>query len=507
MTLTTRLSVFFLGALALVLVGFSVTLYSLAHMYLYRQVDERLNAALNTLAAAAEVGAEGVEWEPHERQLALGAEGAAEPLFWTVRDPDGQLVPQAPILVADDFLAKASPELVSGQPRQEVVSYQGQSWRLWQRRVQPGDLAGQATAEPADNHDAGQPHKKNPALVLTAAASLEPVAAKLRTLALVLCGLSLSLWAVAALLGRRLSRRALVPVTDMASAARAISAANLEQRLPSPGTADELDDLGKAFNGLLGRLQDSFERQRRFTGDASHQLRTPLAALLGQVEVALRRDRTTEEYRHVLERVKDQAVGMRQIIEMLLFLARADAESQPPQLETLGLSAWLDEYMVRWSTHPRASDLHMECPPEDRCLVEAHGPLLGQLVDNLLENACKYSNPGTPIILRVRSENGAVALSMEDAGRGISPQDLPHIFEPFYRSPQARRRGIAGVGLGLAVASRIAAALGGSLRAESQEGRGTLMTLRLRCTSNGSVAGAMESQPLHQAAGEPQANV
>src|SRR5262249_13259770 len=144
------------GALALVLVGFSVTLYSLAYLYLYRQGDERLNAAFNTLAAAADGGPEGGERGTHERQLGPRAGSAAEPLFWTVGDPDGQPVPQAPILVADDFLAKASTELVLGQPRQEVVSYQGQSWRLWQRRVQPGDLAGQATAEPADNHDAGQ---------------------------------------------------------------------------------------------------------------------------------------------------------------------------------------------------------------------------------------------------------------------------------------------------------------------------------------------------------------
>jgi heavy metal sensor kinase len=265
----------------------------------------------------------------------------------------------------------------------------------------------------------------------------------------------------------------------MAKAARSIRAANLDQRLPNMQTKDELEELGIAFNGLLDRLQDSFERQRRFTGDASHQLRTPLAAMLGQAEVALRHDRTTSEYRAVLDRVRAQALELRQIVEMLLFLARADAESSPPPREPLSLCAWVESCLARWSAHPRATDLRLELPADDSLEVEANQALLSQLVNNLLENACKYSAPGSLIRLRVRRDGGVVALSVEDSGPGIPAEDLPHIFEPFYRAAASRRQGVSGVGLGLAVARRIALVHGGSLDADSVLHQGTRFTLRL----------------------------
>ena len=117
-----------------------------------------------------------------------------------------------------------------------------------------------------------------------------------------------------------------------------------DRRLPVPRTDDELQDLGDAFNGLIARLQEAFERQRRFTGDASHQLRTPLAVMLGQIEVSLRRDRSAEDYRRVLSLVHDQAAHLGQMVEMLLFLARADAEAELPGLESIDLAAWVDAH-------------------------------------------------------------------------------------------------------------------------------------------------------------------
>jgi heavy metal sensor kinase len=495
MTLTTRLSVFFLGALAFVLVGFSVSLYLLAHLYLHRQVDERLESALNTLTAAAEIRPDGVEWEPHERQLSLGREETANALAWMVRDDQGYPLPHSPVLVADDFLHRCSPDLVSGAPGQQVVSYEGRRWLVAQRRVDTSAAAARPEAFWPEPPDQNGNEQKYPALVFSAAVSLEPVSAQLRTLAAVLSGLSLGVWLVAVVLGRRLCRRALLPLTSMAEAARGMSAANLDQRLPAPRTQDELADLGQAFNELLARLQESFERQRRFTGDASHQLRTPLAAMLGQVEVALRRVRSTPEYRDILDRVHEQAVGLRRIVEMLLFLARADAESRAPQLEPVNLSAWLDQCRSRWSTHPRAKDLRMECSAGEMLFVQAQPALLDQLVDNLLENACKYSPDDSPITLRLKRQGDSVLVSVEDAGWGIAPDDLLHVFEPFYRSAAARKRGIGGVGLGLAVARRIAVALGGSLDVESTVNEGSRFTLRLPAVGDAQIC-LQDSAPL-----------
>jgi signal transduction histidine kinase len=201
--------------------------------------------------------------------------------------------------------------------------------------------------------------------------------------------------------------------------------------------------------------------------------------MLGQVEVALRRDRSPEEYRDVLRRVNGQASQLRQIVEMLLFLARADADARLPQLEPLDLAAWLPEHLQQWSTHTRYADIRLEGAAAGPLPVRASAPLLGQLVDNLLDNACKYSEPETPIAVGVREEKDTILVSVADVGCGIDANDLPHLFEPFYRAPAARRRGVGGVGLGLAVARRIAVASGGQLNAESDGKRGTQLTLRL----------------------------
>src|SRR5260370_23576361 len=174
----------------------------------------------------------------------------------------------------------------------------------------------------------------------------------------------------------------------MAQAGRTMSGDGLHQRLPGPGTGEELEDLNRAFNDLLARLQESFDRQRRFTGDASHQLRTPLAAMLGQVEVALRHPRSEAEYQRVLGLVRDQACHMRQIVELLLFLARADAESRQPHLDRLELTGWLRDHVQSWADHPRAADVRFEQPADCPLWPDAHPPLLGPLVGTHWAAAC-----------------------------------------------------------------------------------------------------------------------
>jgi signal transduction histidine kinase len=256
-----------------------------------------------------------------------------------------------------------------------------------------------------------------------------------------------------------------------------MTAANLDHRLPPVLTGDELADLSRAFNALLGRVQETFERQRRFTAEASHQLRTPLTALLGQVEVALRRDRDADEYRRVLGTVHRQAERLRRVVESLLFLARADADAGLPDRERVDLGVWLPEYVrTAWSGHPRASDIRLDA---STAWADVHPVLLGELTSVLVDNACKYSPPGAPITTRVELCGGGIELSVEDAGFGISEEDVSRLFEPFVRSAEARRRGVEGLGLGLSVASRIAEAHGGTLGVMRRVGGGSRFTLRL----------------------------
>jgi heavy metal sensor kinase len=472
-TLTTRLSVFFLVMLGLVLAGFSAATYVLARAYLRHQTADRLQAALNTLVAAVEIGPDGVEWEPAQRTLTFGRGAGGDQLAWLISSGRGRVVDRSADSADDDLLAETAERLRDGDRKARRVSWRGERWEVAQRWVYPTENAA------SESPPGGKAETKYPALAITAGVPLGPMYATLRRLAWSLTGVSAVIWFLALALSRAVCRRALRPVSRMATAARGMSATDPEERLPVPAARDELADLSQAFNGLLDRLQESFERQRRFTGDASHQLRTPLAALLGQIEVVLRRDRDADEYRQVLVKLQSQALHLRQIVEALLFLARADAEARLPERERLSLADWLEGHLRGWAEHPRAGDLHVERTKDERWEIEAQPVLLGELVDILLDNACKYSQPGTPITVRLGRDDDRVLLAVTDRGCGLTDEDLPHLWEPFYRSAEARRRGTAGLGLGLAIAQRIAEAQGGELSANSKVGVGSCFTLSL----------------------------
>lgn len=471
MSLATRVSLFFLGSLAVTLAGFSVGLYLLAARHLGERLERRVEAAVALLTAAIEIKPDCVEWEPHERRLDL------EGVRWVVLDHEGRAIDSSDEpypLAARNFPAEGV-----GRPAR-AAGTDGEPWLALHARVVPTDPARplSPTAGPRKDGNRGGIY---PSLVLRVSVPAGPDDASLRLLGWTLTGLSAAAWVVAALVGRRLCRRTLAPVARMARSARSIPAAEPGQRLKVAATGDELEDLGRSFNGLLDRLQEAFERQRRFTGEASHQLRTPLAVMLGQVEVALRRDRPPEEYRRVLGIVAEQSARLHGIVEMLLFMARADSDAAAPELSALPMRAWLEGHLAGWSSHPRAADLKLaEGGEELRAL--AHPPLLAQAADALIDNACKYSRPGTPVTLTLRGDGGHVRLTVQDAGCGITAEDLPRVFEPFFQSMRHRPAGAGGVGLGLAIARRTVAAMGGEVEVESEPGLGSRFSIRLART-------------------------
>jgi signal transduction histidine kinase len=473
MSITNRLSLFFLAALGLALVGFSVTLYALASRHLRQQTDHRLDAAMHTLVAAIEVHPGDVEWEPLERHVTLGDDPALDRVRWAVHDPAGRLVDCSPNLavpgaldVGGGWLLRArrvragqfEPGPVEGRPdRSRGVLRDG---------FGDGQLPGE-TALPNDRTYQGD------ALVLTVAASLEPRRATLHLLALALAGVSSLIWLTAAVWGRWLCRRALAPIFEMAASARSI------RRQPDTGafldvrpTRDELEDLGGAFNDVLAGLREALERQRRFTGDASHQLRTPLTAMLGQVDVALRKERSPAEYQRVLALLRRRGEQLQQIIKSLLFLARAEANAPLPETGVFDLGPWCRSWLESWRDHPRAADLDLRTCGRP-AWVRTQPALLGQVLDNLLDNACKYSEPGTPILVSVEARDGESALTVADRGCGIEPDEQALVLEPFYRARHARWLGKPGLGLGLAVVGRLVAMMGGKVRLASTPGQGS----------------------------------
>ncbi|MDB5309025.1 MAG: cusS 1 [Gemmataceae bacterium] len=468
MTLTTRLSVFFLAALAVVLVGFSAALYVLADSHLHRRLDERLEAAARTLASAAEVEPDGVEWEPAGRPLTLAPGAFGEQVHWAVTTDDGRMIDHSPQPGAEDLLTEADRAARAGRRTPRRLDHAAGAWWITQVRVEPDGPAPLPAANP----------RKHPALVLTVAVPLGPVHTTLRTLAAALAGLTLVVLAVALVAGRLVCRRALAPVARMAGAARSMGAADLSDRLPVPPAADELADLGLAFNGLLDRLGEAFERERRFAGEASHQLRTPLTGLIGQVEVALRRDRPADEYRRVLETVLAQAGRLRRVVEALLFLARSEADAGLPGLERVDLATWVPDRLRTWADHPRAGDTTFE-PAGGPACARIHPDLFGELVDALVDNALKYSRPGTPVVVRAGRDAAGTWVEVEDHGPGVGADEVGQLFRPFFRSEAARRLGVSGSGLGLAVAARVATALGGTIAVASEPGKGSRFRVRL----------------------------
>jgi two-component system, OmpR family, sensor kinase len=472
MRLGVRLTVYYVSSIAVILAGFSVALYAVVAKHLYGQVDERIESALNTLAAAAEIGPEGVTWEPEERSLSFGHRTFEGRFAWRVADERGERIDGSATGEIDRMFARLS---ARDGPMRRVVSFSDESgvgWRAVSRRLDRPQSGGPAPPSVESDHDL---HK---ALILSAGTSLDGVRTNLRNLAMTLAGLSLAVWTLALITGRRLCRLALRPLTEMADAAHAIGGDEPGRRLPAPATDDELGELGRSFNALLDRLGESLERQQRFTGDASHQLGTPLTAIQGHVDLALRLDRSPEEYRRVLTLVRSKTRHLRQIVDGLMFLSRADAEARRPALERVSLDAWLRDHIAAWPD-PRRSDIVYESDGPEDCHACVHPPLLGELLNNLLDNAAKYSPTHTPIRVRLSHQDDEVAFSVSDAGPGIDQADLPSIFDPFFRTETARIRGSHGLGLGLSVAARIAAVFGGRITASSIPGQGATFSVNL----------------------------
>lgn len=474
MKLVTRFSAFFLIALALVLAGFSTTVYLVAHRHLYRQLDERLEGALDTLEASVDIEPGGLEWEPTDRRIALGLDLGPDEVRWAVRDGQGSLVDRSANAGRGGFPAGWEARAWPVTPPDGTVFGKAKGWRMAGRRMPLQPLLRQGRGHPDDEPGYEVQYA---VLVLVAGLKPAPVKATLDRLGAILTLLSLLIWLLAATGGRVFARRALAPLTRMAETIATMSATDLGRRVPTPGTRDELEALGHAFNGLLDRLSDAFDRQQRFAGDASHQLRTPLAALLGQVQLARRRERSTEEYQRVLDRVHNEGLRLREIVEALLFLAQPEAPSLI--LHEVDLADWLPAHLARWSQHARAGDLDLEVRGTP-LPVKVHPAMLEQLVDNLLDNACKYSPAGTPILIRAeRGCDCAIHLSVEDRGGGLRSEDAARLFDPFFRTEDVRRAGLPGIGLGLAVTRRIALALHGAIDLKLIPGQSTCFTLRL----------------------------
>lgn len=477
MTLVNRVSAFFLTAMAAVLVTCSVLFYVVVRQQLVEQFDRQLFSVLDPLVAAIEAEPDSVKWQPTEHEISMGMEGNANQARWVVTDDAGGMVEHSRNLRLDSpagrsFLALTTkPATFSGGP------HDFGEWRFVQRRI--ATLPPSATSGQVEEDDASVPREADEydALVVTVGRTPAQLNAHLSRLSSLCVLLPVSVWTVSAALGRWFCTHALSPVRTMARQARSMTAADFDQLLPVGSAPDELAELGAAFNTLLRRLQAAYQQQQRFTGDAAHQLRTPLTVLLGQIDVALRRDRPGEEYRQTLQLLRGQTSELQIVVESLLYLARTDGEAEPPDRQSLALEGWLPLFLEKWDAHPRRGDLHLSVQAPQ--VVRASPALLGQLLENLVSNALKYSEQGTRVSVTLDGRDGWAIIAVADQGHGVDAADQAAVFQPFFRSADARRHGVAGTGLGLAIAARIATALDGAITCSSRPGEGSVFTLKL----------------------------
>ena len=283
--------------------------------------------------------------------------------------------------------------------------------------------------------------------------------------------------------GYFLARKSLAPVAAMASQARGMGAANLHDRLAVVNERDELGQLALAFNQLLQRLETSFEQQRRFMADASHELRTPVAILRGEAEVTLSQpQRSPGEYRETLSVLRDESQRLAHIIEDLFTLARADAGQYPLTLRDSYLDEVASEALVRARSLALAKNINLTSAIQPDLPIRADEALLGRMLLNLLDNAVKHCPSGTTVNLACSRRGDHYLVSVSDNGPGI-PADLqPRIFERFFRADRARSRSegdTGGAGLGLSIARWIAEAHDGQLELTRSDPAGSVFTVTI----------------------------
>jgi heavy metal sensor kinase len=285
--------------------------------------------------------------------------------------------------------------------------------------------------------------------------------------AVLACGL-LAAWA---------ARLALRPLDRIVEATRVTGAGDLTARLDSE-REDEIGELASSFDRMLDRLEASFAAQQQLVADAAHELRTPLTALGGTVEMLqLGADQGDDAaVRRLLAATGKEVDRLVQLVDDLLTLSRLD-EARPVPRERLDLQHILTDAIER--VEGLARDRHLEARLAAGVAVTGNRDQLERLFLNLLDNALKYTSAGGRVEVRLAVEGGRVVVAVADTGTGIAPEDLPHIFDRFYRGDPSRSRRAGGAGLGLAIASGIVRRHGGTIEAQSVLGQGTTITVRL----------------------------
>lgn len=460
LSLRVRLTLWYGTALAVILLVFATALYGVMARALKDQVDRSLEEAASVAIRSLEERRFG-PFLLFEDLSGDFPELAVLDKFFQIFGPSGNITIQSPNIKSRDIPLSptALQAAFAGNTTFESAQFQGEPpLRLISVPIR---------------HGGGLIN------IVRVGISLQPVADTLHRLLVILL-VTVPVALVAALAGGwLLAGRALRPVAEITRAAQRIADGDLTQRLTVPPSQDEIGRLGGTFNDMIARLEASFRQVRQFSTDASHELRTPLTVLKGETELALRRPRSVEDYRLVLESGLEEIDRMTRIVDELLFLSRADLgeikmESKPVRLDELAEDVKRQAVVLG-----QDRDVQVTVSGLASANVSGDELRLRELLLNLMDNAVKYSLPGGTVELNLTTDGRTARLSVSDSGIGIPPEDQPHIFQRFYRTERARVHTKKGTGLGLAICKWIAEAHRGTIEVKSEIGKGTTVTVSL----------------------------
>jgi two-component system, OmpR family, sensor kinase len=488
--------------LVVVLAGFGVTAYELQRGAQLRRVDEELNHRLEAVIRSLRRGPEGPgspregrspdgprgrEWGPPPDHLPPGR-GGLPPRPFSERGPeDRMLPPPREFQLPTQHLALFEGSGSSTNAFYYVL-FTRDGERLSQSDNAPAQLPrpqriGEGNSTRMRGTIREMYHCTPPGECIVTGKDIESELADGRRFAMLLLGAGAFVLALGLAGGWWLSTRAIRPIKDISATAARISTGDLSQRIPAGDAENELGQLANVLNSTFARLEDAFDQQARFTSDAAHELRTPISVMLTQTQSVLMRERPAAEYRETLEACQRAAQRMRRLIESLLELARLDAAQEPIKRTGFDLAKTAAECidLLRPLAAERGIQIHTELPSTS-CVGDVDR--ISQVITNLVGNAIHYNKKGGEVRVRAQQQDGLVWLSVADTGQGIAVEELPHIFERFWRADKSRSRANGRTGLGLAIAKSIVDAHQGTLEVSSKPGEGSVFTLKLPASEN-----------------------
>ncbi|MBI1311772.1 HAMP domain-containing protein [bacterium] len=476
-----RLTLWYAGSLCLMLAGFGFLVWMLIQVWLVRQSDAELVEELAELLESVETS---VGRESLQRNVGDWAQ-LHEPygFEFEIESDSGRL------LLRSQRLARLNATLASadssGGDTVETCGIPG----LGSFRVR--SVRTTAYGEP---------------LLIRIGLMQDEQQQLLHELAVALLSAGVIVMAGAAGGGYLLSRRVLQPVEEITRTAARISASQLDERIAVDNPHDELGRLAQTLNTMLDRLDRSFAELKRFTADAAHELRTPLAVLRNELEVCLRTPRETDDYRQTLRSALDDTERMGRLAGQLLELARGDASTEPVPNDPVPVAALLIDVVAQLDSQAQTKQItvQIDAGPAVTGGGEVSESLPGgvavsgdcgqlrRLFVNLVDNSIKYTPPGGRVTVRTEIDDNVAAISIEDSGNGIPAEHLPRIFDRFYRIDASRASSTGGTGLGLAICRSIVDAHRGTIDVTSQIGQGTLVRVRLPIFSHQLLPHAMD---------------